>query len=250
MQGQLKRKSERISFPIKFKAEGDAGMVTGYASIFGNVDSYGDVVEPGAFKKTVQERVPKGLVKFLADHNWSSGSVLGTVIEASEDARGLLFKAQLSQAPSVQDVRTKMLEGHLNRCSFGFRTIREEYRSEGEAGRGDKIRHLLELSLYDISVVPFAANEEAVITGVKGEELSELLLAIKQGELSETEIKAVLVTALGAAGDNREKILREITAGPGTPPTEAKRSEGSALSLVNYQLLRQKTQLLLDGVIQ
>jgi len=40
----------------------------GYASTFGNEDLVGDIVEKGAFKKTIQERLPKNLIKVLWQH--------------------------------------------------------------------------------------------------------------------------------------------------------------------------------------
>ena len=37
----------------ELKAEGELGEIVGYGSIFGNIDSYGDIVQQGAFDKSI-----------------------------------------------------------------------------------------------------------------------------------------------------------------------------------------------------
>jgi HK97 family phage prohead protease len=154
--------------PVEFKTAGDGNTVEGYASVFDVVDSYGDVVLHGAFKKTIKDRVSKGLVPFVSDHRWEVDSLLGTIVKADEDSKGLHFEAELSKAPSVQDVKIKMTEGHLHQASFGFRTIGEKFPKAPESIGGRQVfRYLTEVMLLDIAPVVLAANELAGITGVK-----------------------------------------------------------------------------------
>lgn len=159
---------ERLLVPAEFRlldaGAGAANLVEGYASVFGNVDAYNDVVEPGAFRKTITERVAAGKVPLLDTHVWDAAHTLGTVLWAEEDSKGLHYRAALSSAPSVRDIRQKMIEGHISRNSIGYESIREHY--SRQAGT-PAIRHLDEIKLYEISVVPLAANEEATIIGVK-----------------------------------------------------------------------------------
>jgi len=150
----------------EFKAvDGSPNLLTGYGAIFGNVDSYGDVIEPGAFKKTIKERVPNGDVKFLLNHDWFDvGAIAGTVVEASEDDYGLRFTAELSDAPSIQDAKVKMVEGHITDLSIGYNTIRERFPDEPD----QKIyRYLEEVKLFEISAVTMGANDKAKILSVK-----------------------------------------------------------------------------------
>ena len=161
----MSRLFRAFQFTIETKANGaEKNIVTGYASVFGNVDSWDDIMEPGSFLKTISERVPKMLVKFCAGHRTDVPSLLGTVVEAREDATGLWIKAQISDAPTAQDALTKMREGHLNRLSFAFDVIA----SYEENRDGKRIRHVTEVKLYEVSPVAFAANEEAVILEAKG----------------------------------------------------------------------------------
>jgi HK97 family phage prohead protease len=175
---------ERIIVPAQFKllrdgAGGDESFVEGYANVFGNLDHNGDIVRPGAFKKTIQERVSRGLVPFLDSHQWDAAHTIGTVTEAHEDQRGLSFRARMSRAPSAQEVRQKMLEGHIRRLSIGFAPVRESYARAEDAPVSDDapaapslrrktiVRHLHEVKLFEVSAVPIAANEAAIITNVK-----------------------------------------------------------------------------------
>ncbi len=176
---------ERLIFPAEFKLlrnGADDSFVEGYANVFGNLDHNGDIVRPGAFKKTIRERVSRGLVPFLDSHQWDASHTIGTVIEAHEDQKGLRFRASISKAPSAQEVRQKMLEGHIRRLSIGFAPVRESYqRREDDLAPGSDdaslpapasrrksiVRHLHEVKLFEVSAVPIAANEAATIISVK-----------------------------------------------------------------------------------
>lgn len=164
---------KKLTCPIEWKAsDPDSNVIEGFASVFDIVDEQGDLVHAGSFVKTVRERVPKGLVKLLDSHVPDGAHTLGTVIEAREVRSGpggkpaLWFKANLSSAPSAQDTRIKMIEGHLDRVSIGYLPTRDGERAE-QTSDGQWIRHLTELKLYEISVVPVPANEAAVLTSVK-----------------------------------------------------------------------------------
>lgn len=151
-----------VAFQVKSYDE-SAGTVEGYASTWYR-DEDGDVIVKGAFKKTIQERVPTGQVKLLDSHRWDSQHVLGTVVEAREDERGLWIKAVFASTPDAQAVRQKILEGHLNRLSIGFEILRDEIRRDPD---GKVTRYIYEVKLYEVSVVPFPANENAVIVAAK-----------------------------------------------------------------------------------
>ena len=155
---------ERITVPIEWKASADdSGTLEGYASTFGNVDLGGDVVMPGAFKKTIANIKANG-IPLLADHIASTASVLGTIYDAKEDANGLHIKAKFSSAPSAQDVRVKLVEGHLKTMSIGYESMDDAY---SDTKDGQRVRLLKELKLWETSVVVFPMNPEAVVSRVK-----------------------------------------------------------------------------------
>lgn len=157
---------ERLIFPVEFKLlAGDQGIVEGYASIFSKQDENREVVDPGAFKKTIAERVMKGKVPYQDGHIWDTAHTLGTVIWAEEDANGLRYRAKLSNAPSVMDARQKMLEGHATRNSVGYVTMRDRF--ERDPATNKMIRHLVELKLLEISLMPVPAMSDAINTSIK-----------------------------------------------------------------------------------
>ena len=141
-----------------------SGTLEGYASVFGNVDLGGDVVVPGAFTKTIAERLGKKMIKLYDCHKTydGCGPVIGVVEDAKEDNYGLWFKARFSSVQLAQDIRTKVKEGILNALSFGFDVMQDSL------DKSKNIRYLKELKLYEVSVVPWGMNPKAAIEGVKG----------------------------------------------------------------------------------
>ena len=149
-----------IEFEVK-EVDEEEGTFTGYASTFSDVpDSYGDIVDPGAFKKTLKAQ--KGRIVSLFNHSFMEP--IGKPIEMSEDDKGLLIKTKLSlDVRRARETLALIKDGVITQMSIGYQTIKEK--------TIDGIRHLQELKLYDVSPVVFAANTEAVITGVKEMEL-------------------------------------------------------------------------------
>ncbi len=150
----MERKTVR--FEIK-EVDEEEGIFTGYAATFSkHPDSYGDVIDPGAFKKTLKESADR--VKILFNH--SIMEPIGKPTEIFEDEKGLFVKGKLSLGVQrAREVLSLMKDGVITEMSIGYNTMKETWH-EG-------IRHLQELKLYDTSPVVFAANPEAVVTGVK-----------------------------------------------------------------------------------
>ncbi len=158
---------ERKSFPLQVKAIDEAsGTFSGYAAVFGNRDSYGDVIEPGAFAKTVADK--GGVFPVLWQHDpWEPMGVSTTM---AEDEKGLYVEAEVSMEPSGKGplamdlLRRKAIRG----LSIGFQVVQQSV----ESG----VRHLTEIKLWEFSVVTFPANELALVSGVKSERLTEALV--------------------------------------------------------------------------
>jgi HK97 family phage prohead protease len=151
---------------ISVKAVGDDGSFEGYGSIFGNIDSYGDIVDKGAFTKTLAERGDK--TKLLWQHD--SSQPIGIFTSLSEDSNGLKLSGQLCLGVKQADEAYLLLkQGALNGMSIGYQTIQNTYNTQ------TGINHLTEVKLYEVSLVTFPANEEAMVTSVKSafEELTQ-----------------------------------------------------------------------------
>ncbi len=168
----LTKATRTISHSPLFKAEFKvfdnsdefpSGAIEGYASVFGNTDLGGDVMQKGAFRKTLKKQLPLGRVKIYDSHMIHKGTeaIIGVVTSAKEDDHGLLIKGPLSSVQHAQDVRTKIKEKILDAMSFGYNVKDSE---DGPKGT----RLIKEVELYEVSVVPWGMNPEAVLTGVKG----------------------------------------------------------------------------------
>ncbi len=162
------------SFPFEAKVDLDKNEFEGYASTFGNRDLVGDIVEKGAFAKTIKERLPKGLVKVL----WQHFDPMGMPKHMEEDSNGLYVVAKVSKTNRNQDRLQLMKDGVVDRLSIGYDVVKREVDDSAK----DRTVRLKELKLYEFSPVTFPANEEAVITGVKNMELEGLLKRIPQLE--------------------------------------------------------------------
>lgn len=154
------REQKTISFEVK-QVDEETGIFEGYAATFSDKpDSYGDIIDSGAFKKSLKEGGKR--VKILWQH--SVMEPIGKPEEMSEDEKGLLVKGKLSLGVQrAREVLSLMKDGVITELSIGYDTVKEAYK--------DGIRHLKEVKLWDISPVTFAANTEALIASVKQDEL-------------------------------------------------------------------------------
>jgi len=151
------KKHLRVAAEIKASAE---GVIEGYGSVFGNVDSYGDIVVAGAFAETLKAgRAPA----MLWQHN--PDEPIGVWTEVREDKRGLVVKGQLALGTQRGREALELIRmGALSGLSIGFSTVRSSF--DEQSG----IRSLLELDLWEVSPVTFPANEAARITSAKSAE--------------------------------------------------------------------------------
>jgi len=137
----------------------DAGVFSGYASLFGVVDSGGDMVMAGAFARSLIKRGALG-VKMLWQHQAAEPIGLWTTIV--EDARGLKVEGRLDLSVArAREALSLMRKGAIDGLSIGFRTLRAT--TEKSSG----VRRLHEIDLWEISVVTFPMLPQARIGAVK-----------------------------------------------------------------------------------
>jgi len=139
--------------------EADGGFA-GYASLFGEADLSRDVVVPGAFAKSIRTRRPAG-IRMLFQHD--PAAPIGVWREIREDGRGLFVRGRLTtEVARAREVLALMRAGAIDGLSIGFRTVRG--RTDAKTG----VRHLLEVDLWEISVVTFPMLPTARVSAVKG----------------------------------------------------------------------------------
>lgn len=155
--------TKNSAVPLDAKAVSDTGVIEGYASIFGNVDSYGEVVEPGAFVDSLVKSKREGRkIKLLWQHD--PHQPIGIWDDLAEDAKGLWVKGRLFKdtVAKAAEAYALLKEGALDGLSIGYRTLKAEPKA-GKPG----VMSLLKLDLLENSVVTFAANDRARVEVVK-----------------------------------------------------------------------------------
>ena len=152
------------------------GEVSGYFSAFGMVDSDGDIMMPGAFKRSIQDWGPeaKGRVKHLLNHDPSQP--LGKIVELKEDSYGLYYRSQVGTHRLGQDFIKMVESGLIGEHSIGFRTLREQKAAEAN--------EIHEVMLFEgSSLTAWGANEYTPILGIKSlEECTKIQEQIKTFE--------------------------------------------------------------------
>jgi HK97 family phage prohead protease len=145
-------------FPLEVKALKDQGKFEGYASVFGNVDQGGDIIEEGAFKEFARTRDNKTLILFQHDMRQPIGKA-----EVSQDSKGLHVKGELVMAdPVAQRAYVHMKADTLDGMSVGFDIL-----PGGAEILNSGVRTLKALKLWEVSLVTFGMNELARVESVK-----------------------------------------------------------------------------------
>lgn len=148
-------------FGFKVKSVDDEkGTFTGDLSVYGVKDLGGDVVQQGAFSRTLANR---DVIPMLWQHK--SDVPIGTLtLQDSPSALRVTGKL-LMKLPMAEDAYELIKAGVIRGLSIGFDTIQQDFK--------DGIRYLTELKLWEGSVVTFPMNEMATITSIKADDSTD-----------------------------------------------------------------------------
>lgn len=160
---------------LKFAADDGAQAMsfTGYGAVFGNVDSYGDVIEAGAFSKFLAD-VKSGNQPWpamLSQHGgWQMSAEdmtpIGVWTDFSEDGHGLKVEGQLADTPRGREMHALMKMSPrpaIDGMSIGYIAKEWEPRTKPE----DPKRRLKRIDLIEVSIVTRPANGKARVESVK-----------------------------------------------------------------------------------
>lgn len=202
------QKTRTLDRPFEVKSVSDDGKFAGYGSVFGELDSYRDIVMPGAFKNSLRDDfvAKKRKVPMLWQHNMYSP--IGVYTEIYEDEKGLFVEGQCNM--KVQqgiECHALMEQGALTGLSIGYTTVVSEWDEKALT------RKLIEVNLWEVSPVTFPAGDSA---RAQVKSLAEV------GTLSELE--DYLRDAYGASRKEATALaarLKAVTAGQSDSVTEA-----------------------------
>lgn len=161
------------------------GTFSGVASMYDVEDLAGDIIDRGAFKKTLSENPT---VPILWQHD--SGEVIGEgALKEWQNKILLEGKLDIEDDPVAAKAHAKMKRGRIKGLSIGFRTIKGVWEEREEDGKTRYVRHIQELKLMEVSVVTFPALPQAQVTRVKSDD-PELSARLERIEQELTALKA------------------------------------------------------------
>lgn len=207
--GRRRMRTKECTARVKAAGPDDGlqpGQFTALVSVFGNEDSMGDVVAPGAFGQVLAEWRAKGdPIPVVWSHKWADPfSHIGTVLEASETADGLVVTGQ------VEDLDTNPTAAQVYRLLKGRRVTQFSFAYEVAEGgwveTDDTTAHpwgeYYEIkrfgSLFEVGPCLVGANQETELLAAKAADLTR---GLKEGRVLAGAHYDRLVSAHQAIGE-------------------------------------------------
>lgn len=197
----MTREYKHVSLEMKVAEQDGARTISGYGAVFGNIDSYGDIILPSAFADSIARR---GAPKMLAQHD--TDDVLGIWQSTVEDARGLWVSGLFAKTPLGDEYYELCKMGAIDGLSIGYNVIDSEYNKEGN-------RLLKKIELWEVSLVTFPANEMATITNVKRapETVREFERFLRDAGYSREAAKIIAESGFKALSGQRDAEANDVT---------------------------------------
>ena len=197
----------KIGAPIlRLKDFGDNGTFSGYGSIFGNRDSYGEVVMPGAFSASLAEHAKRDTMpRMFWQHDMHRP--IGQWLSMEEDDVGLKVQGRLNmEVQQGREAYALLKAKDIDGLSIGYRVL------ECEANEAGDELQLKELDLIEVSVVSLGANDQALVSAVKNirggglPSLPDFENFLREAGFSKSEATAI-------AGNGLRPLLRSESGG-------------------------------------
>lgn len=142
---------------VRAAEDGSPPLIQGHAAVFNQLsEDFGgwrEQIAPGAFKRTLRNADVRALFNHSPDYVLGRNKA-GT-LSLAEDLQGLAIQVEPPQTRWADDLLVSMQRGDINQMSFAFRTIKDQWTQDADAGI--QVRTLLEVELYDVSVVTYPA---------------------------------------------------------------------------------------------
>ena len=148
---------------LRVHDDGDGPVIAGYAAVFDSLSEeifgFRERVLPGAFTNTLKGKPD---VRALIDHDSSKilGRTTAGTLAIKEDDRGLAVRITPPDTTAGVDVLKSIRRGDIDQMSFAFQTVTDQWHTEDE----EEIRELVEVRLFDVSVVTFPAYPDTSVS--------------------------------------------------------------------------------------
>jgi HK97 family phage prohead protease len=225
------------SFDLQVKdVDSKSGIVTGYFSAFGMMDSDGDIIMPGAFKRSIQDWGPegKGRIKHLLNHNPSQP--LGKPLVVKEDTYGLYYESKIGTHQLGKDFIKMVESGLISEHSIGFKTLREQ--------KGTEANEIFDVMLFEgSSLTAWGANENTPLIGMKGmkniekiqDQIKSFEKFIRDSDVTDETIDLCLIKVkqLAQTIEQMTSSTKAVDEAPLQQKEESKELEQSLISIIN-----------------
>jgi uncharacterized protein len=140
-------------------------IIVGYSSTW-DLDLGGDKIERGSFARSIAAwKAGEREIALVDTHDSGSvRNVLGRLVDAEEDAKGLLTRFELVDGDDAAEALYRIDAGAVRGLSIGYRLPKEAVQVDDDTG----IRIISEVELEEVSLVLFPMNPKAVITRIGG----------------------------------------------------------------------------------
>ena len=209
-----------------------------YYSAFGNVDSDGDIITPGAFTKTLKENGPQAKNRVWHLMNHSTDKPIAKPFSMEEDAFGLKAQVKLPNTTLGNDLYELYKAGHITEHSIGFQTVKSQ--SKGQ------FNEITEIKLYEGSSVLWGANANTPTVNVKSEakadindEIGKTIKSLRTGNFTDATFE-LLELRLKQLQQYLSEIENENSINEGSQPLEKALEEvdnpnvKAQMEIVNY----------------
>lgn len=230
---------DRLRFDVEVKFASDkTGVFSGYGAVFGNLDAGGDMIEKGAFKRTLREWEDKGKYPpMLLQHggglfggNADDMLPVGKWTAMEENSRGLKVEGELfaTNTERGQYIYEGLKAGALDGLSIGYRVRKAVSGTKPTEPR----RTLTDVDLVELSIVTFPMNDKARVGAVKSDfDPRELEAMLREASLSRSD-------AVKAVATFRKWLQREA----GEPATSPRDEVGADRANAFYRAFAQHVQ--------
>jgi hypothetical protein len=202
---------KRLAKAFKVQTVDEQRSFSGHGSVFDDPHptsswalpmDWQDVMKPGAFRRTLADHKKLGTSPALLFQH-DTDNPIGAYANVAEDGDGLLLEGKIAQSaktPAGADIYELMAMGGLNGLSIGFRAVKSKLDEKA------KTREILEVELWEVSVVTIPGQSSARVADVKAlrEDPTQLKRhlesSLRDAGLSRTEAKAVLARGFPGLG--------------------------------------------------
>ncbi len=151
---------------IEVKAVKDDGIlqIKAYALAYGNLDSWGDIIMPGAVDDFLKSEEADRMA-LCWQHNMRD--VIGRITDKGSDDYGMWIEAEILPTTTGKDAAVLLKAGAVKEFSIGYRA--DKYHYEKREDVGYDVRILDAITVYEVSPVTIAANPQAKIISAKNQ---------------------------------------------------------------------------------